>query len=154
MIRNEDFLELRESYIEIGKMVQKYGYGQYNGILRILMGQVNCIDSDENDGKKMKYLTESYSKLFALGGGLSDFMIYDAHVQLRNQLNVKKIEMNNLEHVTCHYFENTDFILRTCCANRKVTYDGRPVKEILTGNAELNATIPETILDWLESKCG
>ena len=68
--------------------------------------------------------------------------------------NVKKIEMNNLEHVTCHYFENTDFILRTCCANRKVTYDGRPVKEILTGNAELNATIPETILDWLESKCG
>ena len=69
MIRNEDFLELRESYIEIGKMVQKYGYGQYNGILRILMGQVNCIDSDENDGKKMKYLTESYSKLFALRGG-------------------------------------------------------------------------------------
>ena len=48
MLRNEDFLELRESYIEIGKMVQKYGYGQYNGILRILMGQVNCIDSDEN----------------------------------------------------------------------------------------------------------
>ena len=68
--------------------------------------------------------------------------------------NVKKIEMNNLEHVTCHYFENTDFILRTCCVNRKVPYDGRPVKEILTGNAELNATIPETILDWLESKCG
>ena len=89
MIRNEEFLELRESYIEIGKMVQKYGYGQYNGILRILMGQVNCIDSDENDGKKMKYLTESYSKLFALRGGLSDFIIYDADVQLRNQLNEK-----------------------------------------------------------------
>ena len=48
MIRNEDFLELRESYIEIGKMVQKYGYGQYN-----------------------------------------DFIIYDADVQLRNQLNEK-----------------------------------------------------------------
>ena len=89
MIRNEDFLELRESYIEIGKMVQKYGYGQYNGILRILMGQVNCIDSDENDGEKMKYLTESYSKLFAVRGGLSDFIIYDADVQLRNQLNEK-----------------------------------------------------------------
>ena len=89
MIRYEDFLELRESYIEFGKMVQKYGYGQYNGILRILMGQVNCIDSDENDGEKMKYLTESYSKLFALRGGLSDFIIYDADVQLRNQLNEK-----------------------------------------------------------------
>lgn len=30
----------------------KYGYGQYNGILRILMGQVNCIDSDESNGEK------------------------------------------------------------------------------------------------------
>lgn len=89
MIRNEEFLQLRESYIEIGKMVQKYGYGQYNGILRILMGQVNCIDSDESDGEKMKYLTESYSKLFASRGGLSDFIIYDADVQLRNQLNEK-----------------------------------------------------------------
>ena len=56
MIRNEALLQLREAYIEIGKMVQKYGYGQYNGILRILMGQVNCIDSDESDGEKMKYL--------------------------------------------------------------------------------------------------
>ena len=89
MIGNEEFLQLREAYIEIGKMVQKYGYGQYNGILRILMGQVNCIDSDESDGEKMKYLIESYSKLFALRGGLSDFIIYDADVQLRNQLNEK-----------------------------------------------------------------
>ena len=89
MIGNEEFLQLREAYIEIGKMVQKYGYGQYNGILRILMGQVNCIDSDESGGEKMKYLIESYSKLFASRGGLSDFIIYDADVQLRNQLNEK-----------------------------------------------------------------
>ena len=89
MIGNEEFLQLRAAYIEIGKMVQKYGYGQYNGILRILMGQVNCIDSDESDGEKMKYLIESYSKLFASRGGLSDFIIYDADVQLRNQLNEK-----------------------------------------------------------------
>ena len=89
MIGNEEFLQLREAYIEIGKMVQKYGYGQYNGILRILMGQVNCIDSDESNGEKMKYLIESYSKLFASRGGLSDFIIYDADVQLRNQLNEK-----------------------------------------------------------------
>ena len=38
---------------------------------------------------KMKYLIESYSKLFASRGGLSDFIIYDADVQLRNQLNEK-----------------------------------------------------------------
>ena len=80
MLRNEEYLQLRKSYIEIGKMVQKYGYGQYNGILRILMGQVNCIDSKESNGKKMKYLIESYNKLFASRGGLSNFIIYDAEV--------------------------------------------------------------------------
>lgn len=61
----------------------------YNGILRILMGQVNCIDSYESDGEKMKYLIESYGKLFTWRGGLSDFIIYDADIQLRNQLNEK-----------------------------------------------------------------
>lgn len=89
MLRNEEYLQLRKSYIEIGKMVQKYGYGQYNGILRILMGQVNCIDSKESNGKKMKYLIESYNKLFVSRGGLSNFIIYDAEVQLRNELNEK-----------------------------------------------------------------
>ncbi len=32
MIKNEELQQLRVSYIEIGKMVQKYGYGQYNGV--------------------------------------------------------------------------------------------------------------------------
>ena len=89
MIKNEELLQLRMSYIEIGKMVQKYGYGQYNGMLRILMGQINCIDSDESDDEKMEYLIESYSKLFVSRGGLSDFVIYDSDIQLRNQLTEK-----------------------------------------------------------------
>ena len=69
--------------MELGKMVHKYGYGQYNGILRIVMGQINCIDSDESNDEKMKYLIESYSKLFTSRGGLSDFIIYDTDIQLR-----------------------------------------------------------------------
>ena len=48
--------------MEIGKMVQKYGYGQYNGILRILMGQVNCIDSDESDGESLKQISRVQPK--------------------------------------------------------------------------------------------
>ena len=80
MIRNEEFMQLREVYMELGKMVHKYGYGQYNGILRIVMGQINCIDSDESNDEKMKYLIESYSKLFTSRGGLSDFIIYDTDI--------------------------------------------------------------------------
>lgn len=45
-------------------MVQKYGFGQYNGILTILMGQVKCIDSDEEAEVKGQYLLESYNRLF------------------------------------------------------------------------------------------
>ena len=37
----------------------------------------------------VKSVETSYSKLFASRGGLSDFIIYDADVQLRNQLNEK-----------------------------------------------------------------
>ncbi len=87
MLGNDEILQLRTSYIEIGKLVQKYGNGQYNGVLNILMGQVNCIDSDENDDEKMQYLIESYNRLFVSRGGLSDFVIYDENYEVRNQLN-------------------------------------------------------------------
>ncbi len=88
MLKNENFLQLRASYIEIGKMVQKYGYGQYSGVLKILMEQVKCIDSNESDEEKLKYLLESYNRLFT-SKGLSDFVIYDTDIYLRNQLNEK-----------------------------------------------------------------
>lgn len=89
MFEKEEVLQLRTSYIEIGKMVQKYGYGQYNGMLNILMGQVKCIGSDENDDEKIQYLVDSYKRLFIYKGGLSDFVIYDEDFQLRKQLNEK-----------------------------------------------------------------
>ena len=56
MLKDEEMLQLRASYIEIGKLVQEYGYGEYSGILKILMEQVNCIDSNENGREKENYL--------------------------------------------------------------------------------------------------
>ena len=49
---SEEMLQLRKSYIEIGKLVQKYGYEQYNGILNTIMGSIECIDSDEKEEEK------------------------------------------------------------------------------------------------------
>lgn len=104
MIKNEEFLQLRASYIEIGKLVQKYGYGQYNGVLRILKGQINCIDSNESVDEKLKYLIESYSKLFLSRSGLSDFVIYHTDVQLRSQLNEKyNNEVKKIWHIMKYY---------------------------------------------------
>ena len=88
MLEKDDFIQLRVSYIEIGKLVQKYGYGQYGGILNILIGQVKCIDSDENADEKMQYLIDSYKRLFMSKGSLSDFVIYDEKREVRRELNV------------------------------------------------------------------
>lgn len=89
MLKDGEMLQLRASYIEIGKLVQKYGFGEYNGILKILMGQVNCIDSNENEGEKLQYLIDSYKGLFPGKGGLSDFVIYDENREVCNILNEK-----------------------------------------------------------------
>ena len=89
MLEKDDFIQLRVSYIEIGKLVQKYGYGQYSGILNILIGQVKCIDSYENADEKMQYLIDSYKRLFMPKGSLSDFVIYDEKRGVRRELNEK-----------------------------------------------------------------
>lgn len=87
MISSDKCIQLRTSYIEIGKLVQKYGYGQYNGVLNTLMGQVRCIDSNEDDDEKTQYLIDSYNRLFITRGGLGDFIIYDEELETRKQLN-------------------------------------------------------------------
>lgn len=87
MFTETEFVQLRNSYVEIGKMVQKYGNNQYNGILKILLGQIRCIDSDEDADTKTEYLVESYNRIFVERGGLSDFIIYDNNVEIREMLN-------------------------------------------------------------------
>lgn len=87
MLNYEQLLELRKSYIEIGKIAQKYGNGQYNGELKKLMGQIKCIDSQEDDMIKQEYLVESYSTLFSQRGSLSDLVIYEKDKELRSKLN-------------------------------------------------------------------
>ena len=92
MFNADEIIQLRKSYIEIGKLVQKYGNGQYNGILKILMGQIRCIDSDSDEDEKTKYLVDSYKRVFMNPRGLSDFIIYDADSEKRKALNEKLCE--------------------------------------------------------------
>ena len=89
MFSDDDIIQLRKSYIEIGKLVQQYGCGQYNGILKIVMGQINCIDSDASEDEKNQYLVESYNRIFGNPKGLGDFVIYDKNREMTKQLNEK-----------------------------------------------------------------
>ena len=89
MLKDEEMLQLRASYIEIGKLVEKYGYGEYNGILKILMEQVNCIDSNVNEGEKLQFLIDSYTRRIQGKGGLIDFVRYDKNSEVYDILNEK-----------------------------------------------------------------
>ena len=86
---SEEMLQLRKSYIEIGKLVQKYGYEQYNAILNTIMGSIECIDSDEKEEEKWKYLMDGYKSIFMGRGGISDFIIYDKNKEIMIELNEK-----------------------------------------------------------------
>ena len=87
MLKKEEFLQLRTSYIEIGKLVQKYGV-YCGGILQMLMGQINCIDSDEDDNEKMQYLVDSYKRIFQ-SYFFTDFVICVEPREVMVQLNEK-----------------------------------------------------------------
>ena len=89
MFNADEIMKLRKSYIEIGRLVQRYGNGQYNGILTILMGQIRCIDSDSGQDEKRQYLVDSYKRIFMNPRGLSDFIIYDTDSEKRKMLNEK-----------------------------------------------------------------
>ena len=97
MINQEELLQLRNAYIEIGVIVQKYGCGEYDSTLTLLMDQVNCIDSQDNDEDKLRYLVESYQPIFTSRGALGDFIVYVKDDELRCRLNEEY--SNNLEKI-------------------------------------------------------
>lgn len=105
MFTKNEFEQLRKSYVEIGKMVEKYGNGQYNGIIKILHGQIRCIDSDEDVSTKTEYLVESYNRIFVSRGGLGDFVIYNSNSDIRTRLNESfNSEMKKIWIIVKQYF--------------------------------------------------
>lgn len=109
MLSRKEMLQLRASYIEIGKLVQKYGgYKYYSVLLKALMRQVECIDSDEDDNDKLQYLVGSYDGLFVYKGGLSDFVIEDENGKMCKQLNerLRKESKKIWEILKDYYYHN------------------------------------------------
>lgn len=100
MLKKDEILRLRISYTKIKELVQRYGKGQYNGMLNILIGQINCIDSNENENEKLQYLADSYKRLFIGKGGLGDFIIYEVRNRLNKRLDK---EMNSVWEIMKDY---------------------------------------------------
>ena len=92
MLSKEEMLQLRMSYIEIGKLVQKYGgYKYYSVELKYLMSQVKCIDSDEDDKSKHQYLIQGYKGMVGHKENISEFAICNSGEgkEVERQLNRK-----------------------------------------------------------------
>ncbi len=92
MLSKEEMLQLRMSYIEIGKLVQKYGgYKYYSVELKYLMSQVKCIDSDEDDKSKHQYLIQGYKGMVGHKENISEFAICNSgeSKEVERQLNRK-----------------------------------------------------------------
>ena len=63
---------LKESFIQLGKMVQKYGKGYYKAQLK---------------SEKEKYIIDYYKSLFSGKGDMSEFYIHDDDYKMRIILN-------------------------------------------------------------------
>lgn len=83
----KELYELRNIFLQLGKLVQKYGEKYYTIQLKAISDIIKCIDSEENEKEKTEYILDRYKILYPSKGGLSDFYIYDDDFQTRLKLN-------------------------------------------------------------------
>ena len=83
----KELYELREIFLQLGKLVQKYGKNYYTIQIKAISDIIKCIDSEENEKEKTEYILDRYKILYPSKGGLSDFYIYDDDFQTRLKLN-------------------------------------------------------------------
>lgn len=83
----KELYELRNIFLQLGKLVQKYGENYYNIQIKAISDIIKCIDSEENEKEKTEYILDRYKILYPSKGGLSDFYIYDNDFQTRLKLN-------------------------------------------------------------------
>lgn len=84
---NQELDELRDIFYELGKLVQRYGGKYYTIQLNIIMGIIECIDSEATKEEKTVYVLERYKALSTPRDGLSDFYIHDDDFHTRLELN-------------------------------------------------------------------
>ncbi len=83
----KELYELKEIFLQLGKLVQKYG-GKYYAIqIKVISNIIECIDSEATEKEKTEYILERYKILYPSKGRLSDFYIHDDDFHTRLKLN-------------------------------------------------------------------
>lgn len=83
----KELYELRDIFLQLGKLVQKYGEKYYTIQIKVIFNIIKCIDSEKNEEEKTEYILSNYKILYPSKGGLSDFYIHDDDFQTRLKLN-------------------------------------------------------------------
>lgn len=83
----KELYELKDIFLQLGKLVQKYGGKYYNIQIKIISNIIQCIDSEANEKEKTEYILDRYKTLYPSKGGLSDFYIHDDDFHTRLKLN-------------------------------------------------------------------
>lgn len=78
---------LKKIFIQLEKIIEKYGHGYYEAQLRILLKMIVIIDSDCALSEKKDYIIGYYKSLFSGKGGLSEFYIHNDDYKMRIILN-------------------------------------------------------------------
>lgn len=87
IMTNEEIAELRLLYIELGKIVKKYGQRYYFYQLKIILDVIACIDFDMSNEEKTDHLIYYYRILFPARGGLTEFYIHYDDYETRRRMN-------------------------------------------------------------------
>lgn len=83
----KELYELKEIFLQMGKLVQKYGEKYYTIQIKVISDIIKCIDSRANEKEKTEYILDRYKILYPSKGGLSDFYIQDDDFYTRLKLN-------------------------------------------------------------------
>ena len=83
----KELYELKEIFLQLGKLVQKYGGKYYSIQIKVISNIIECIDSEATEKEKTEYILERYKILYPSKGGLSDFYIHDDDFHIRLKLN-------------------------------------------------------------------
>lgn len=83
----KELYELKEIFLQLGKLVQKYGGKYYSIQIKVISNIIECIDSEATEKEKTEYILERYKILYPSKGGLSDLYIHDDDFHTRLKLN-------------------------------------------------------------------
>lgn len=87
--------KIKELFMQLSRIVRKYGKSQYRIQLESIDHILECIESDITLDQKIAYILRKYKLLYPPYGGLSEFYIHSDDFKERLRLNEPLDKIND-----------------------------------------------------------